>query len=109
MMPYFMNCGLFIVPLRYEAGTRFKILEAGACCLPVLSTTLGAEGLPLVSGEHIMIADSPKEFIEAAKELINSPALRIKLAKNLRQVVINGFGIDALAEQGKHVLSKLLD
>jgi len=54
-----------VVPLRAGSGTRLKILEAWCACTPVVSTTIGAEGLDANAGRDILIADSPKAFAEA--------------------------------------------
>ena len=51
------RCRVAVVPLLAGSGTRLKILEAWAAGLPVVSTTIGAEGLPARDGEHLLIAD----------------------------------------------------
>jgi len=58
-----------VVPLRTGGGSRLKILEAMAAGVPVVSTTIGAEGIHAVHGEHILIADTPGEFAEAVDTL----------------------------------------
>jgi glycosyltransferase involved in cell wall biosynthesis len=68
-----------IVPLRSGSGTRFKILEAWAACLPVVSTTLGAEGLNARHEEHLLLADTPQQFHQAMKRLVGDPALQARL------------------------------
>jgi hypothetical protein len=60
-----------IVPLLAGSGTRLKILEAWAAGLPVVSTTIGAEGLPARDGEHLLIADGPAKFAEAVSRLLS--------------------------------------
>ena len=64
-----------IVPLRTGSGTRLKILEAWAAGLPVVSTSIGAEGLPARDSEHLLIADSPAEFADAVTRLLSCPEL----------------------------------
>lgn len=54
---FIQSARLMVVPLRFESGTRFKILEAFACSTPVVSTSLGAEGLDVKDQEHLLIAD----------------------------------------------------
>ncbi len=63
--PYLWSASLCVVPLRVGGGTRFKILEAMACGTPVVSTTLGAEGITLTPGEHALLADAPAELAGA--------------------------------------------
>jgi len=70
-----------VVPLLAASGTRFKILEAWAARVPVVSTTIGAEGLPVHDGEDILLADTAEEFAEAVSRLLESPELRRKLAR----------------------------
>ena len=60
LVPYICNVDVGIVPLWFESGTRFKILESGAASLPVVSTVLGAEGIEVTHGKDILIADNPK-------------------------------------------------
>jgi len=62
--PILADASVVIVPLRHGSGTRLKILEAFAYGLPVVSTTIGAEGLDVVNGESILIADDPAEFAQ---------------------------------------------
>jgi glycosyltransferase involved in cell wall biosynthesis len=65
-----------IVPLLAGSGTRVKILEAWAAGVPVVSTPLGAEGLPARAGEHLLLADGAPAFRDAVSSLLASPALR---------------------------------
>jgi glycosyltransferase involved in cell wall biosynthesis len=69
-----------IVPVRYGGGTRLKIIEAWAYSMPVVSTTLGAEGLRARSGSDILIADSAEEFAAACVKVASQPQLRTQLA-----------------------------
>jgi hypothetical protein len=62
--PLLADASVVVVPLRHGSGTRLKILEAFAYGLPVVSTTIGAEGLDVVNGESILIADDPAEFAQ---------------------------------------------
>jgi hypothetical protein len=59
---------ILIAPIRYGGGTRIKILEGFAHQIPVVSTTLGHEGLEVVPGEHLLVADDPDEFAERARD-----------------------------------------
>ena len=65
------RCRLAVVPLRSGSGTRLKIIEAWAAGTPVVSTTIGAEGLAGQAGQHLEIADRPEEFIEAICRLFS--------------------------------------
>ena len=78
MRPILDSATIALVPLRQGSGTRFKILEAFSMGLGVVSTTLGAEGLPVKSGTHILLADTADDFAKAAISLLADPA-RIKV------------------------------
>jgi glycosyltransferase involved in cell wall biosynthesis len=65
-----------VVPLLAGSGTRFKIIEAWAAGRAVVSTSIGAEGLPARHGENLLIADSPHQFADAVSLLLASPDLR---------------------------------
>ena len=68
-----------VVPLLSGSGTRFKILEAWAAGRAVVSTTIGAEGLAAIPGQHLLIADTTEAFTSAIASLWNDPALRRRL------------------------------
>ena len=70
-----------VVPLRYGSGTRVKILESFAHRVPVVSTTLGAEGLEVEDGRHLLVADDADAFAAATVRLLRDPALRVRLTE----------------------------
>jgi glycosyltransferase involved in cell wall biosynthesis len=70
-----------VVPLRAGGGTRIKILEAFARQVPVVSTTLGAEGLPVEDGVSVLIGDTPEDFAQACVRLVEDPELARSLAE----------------------------
>ncbi len=72
--PYLAQAAAAIVPLRIGGGTRLKIYEAMAMSKPVVSTTIGAEGLPLRDGRELLIADEPAAFAEAICRLVKEPS-----------------------------------
>lgn len=80
-----------LVPLRIGAGTRLKILEAMAAGLPVVTTSRGSEGISALSGEHLLVADSPAEFAAACLRLLTEPTLARSLAANARQLVEDNY------------------
>ena len=93
--------------MKFESGTRFKILEAGACKVSLVSTTLGAEGIPVVDGEHILIADDPKDFANAIIRVIDDKDLASKLAINCCDLVNEKFSVDSLAIEATKILEYL--
>ena len=70
-----------VVPLLTGSGTRLKILEAWAAGLPVVSTTIGAEGLPALDGVNLLLADGPGAFAEAVTRLLTCTDLRCSLGR----------------------------
>lgn len=85
--PYLAQCGVFIVPLRAGGGMRVKILEALSRGLPVVTTTLGCEGIAVQHGEHVLIADTPTDFAKAVLAVLGDPALSAALARNGRRLI----------------------
>jgi glycosyltransferase involved in cell wall biosynthesis len=109
VLPYLCNADVSIVPLKFESGTRFKILESGACGVPIVSTTLGAEGIPVIDGHHILLADTAEEFATAILRLLKDEGLRKKLTHNCRDLVSEQYGLDALATEGLAIIRYLQD
>lgn len=107
VLPYLCNTDVALVPLKFESGTRFKILEAGACKVPLVSTTLGAEGIPVIHGEHILIADEPEEFANAIVRLLDDKELANQLAAKCHDLVNEKFSVESLAVEAKQILKYL--
>jgi glycosyltransferase involved in cell wall biosynthesis len=108
VLPYLANVDVVVVPLRFESGTRYKILEAAMCSRPVVSTTLGAEGLDLHSGRDCLVADKPVQFADAIVTLLNDELLSKELAKNLKQLVSTEYTVESLAKSAEGILNYLL-
>jgi polysaccharide biosynthesis protein PslH len=89
--PWLAEAAVCIVPLRIGGGTRLKIFEALAMAKPVVSTTIGAEGLPVTSGEHLVLADGAGDFAKAVITLLRDPDQRQRLAKAGRALVEERF------------------
>jgi len=104
---YLKKAKLSLVPLRYESGTRFKILEAGICSVPVVSTKLGAEGLDVKNGRDLIIANTPKKFAESIILLLSKPKKAKRISKNLQQLVKNKYTIKTLTQAGLKILKSL--
>jgi glycosyltransferase involved in cell wall biosynthesis len=85
--PYVAEASVYVVPLRVGGGTRLKIFEALAMGKAVVSTRVGAEGLPLEPGTHFIQADAPADFADAVVGLLRSPARRQQLADAGRTLV----------------------
>ncbi|WP_158855663.1 glycosyltransferase family 4 protein [Halorhabdus sp. CUG00001] len=105
---------LALVPLRAGSGTKLKILEYLAAGTPVVTTTVGAEGLPLVDGKHAIIRETDSELVAATDRLLSEPSAGKDLARNGRELAETEFAwgqtlkpyrelLAGLVERGEHV------
>jgi glycosyltransferase involved in cell wall biosynthesis len=85
--PHVADAAVYVVPLRVGGGTRLKIFEALAMGKAVVSTRVGAEGLPIVSGQHFLQADEPGDFARAVVALLKDPARRRALGAAGRRLM----------------------
>jgi glycosyltransferase involved in cell wall biosynthesis len=89
--PYLQRAALMVVPLRAGGGMRVKILNALAQGIPIVSTTLGCEGIAVTSGEGILIADAPPEFAAAVLNLLRDGDLANRIAARGRRTVVKKY------------------
>jgi glycosyltransferase involved in cell wall biosynthesis len=101
--PYLESASVVVVPLRIGGGSRLKILEALAAGKAVVSTSIGAEGLEVDSGQHLLIADSPGEFARHVTNLLISKEARRELGENGRKLVTERYGWDGIARRLERV------
>jgi glycosyltransferase involved in cell wall biosynthesis len=85
--PYLHSAALYVAPLRMGSGTRFKVLQAMAAEVPVVSTTLGAEGIDATPGREITLADTAADFAQAVIALLGDAEQRRQLARAARALV----------------------
>jgi polysaccharide biosynthesis protein PslH len=88
---YIARSHVFVVPLNYGGGTRLKVLEAFASAIPVVSTTIGAEGIECEDGKDILLADTPEDFSEAVVRLLENQELRHTLISNARRLALEKY------------------
>ena len=88
-----------VVPVRYGSGTRVKVLESFAHRVPVVSTTLGAEGLDVEDGVHLLLADDPEEFAAATVRLLGDLRLRVRLSEAAEALYLDRYD-GRVADQG---------
>ena len=98
LRPYLSRAAGVVVPLRLGSGTRLKILESWAMARPVVSTSLGAEGLESVAGKHLLIADDPAEFAAAVVRILNEPELATSLGAAGRELVSESYSWQGTAK-----------
>ena len=104
--PYVREAAVYIVPLRVGGGTRLKIFEAMAMGKAIVSTSIGAEGLPVKNGENIIIQDDPEQFALSVARLLRDPAARARLGRAARQMVGKRYGWKAVAAKFDSALVK---
>jgi glycosyltransferase involved in cell wall biosynthesis len=85
--PHLQNAGVMVVPLRAGGGMRVKILNAMAQALPIVTTTLGCEGIAVKHGEHVLIADTPQAFAESVMQVLGDRALADRLGNAGRRLI----------------------
>lgn len=107
VVPYMRASATALVPLRWESGTRFKILEAFACQTPVVSTTLGAEGLDVEHGQHLLLADDARSFAGAILSLVCDAALGQRLVGPAYDLVRREYDLSSAERQINAVLARL--
>ena len=95
--PYVNAAHVYVIPLRVGGGTRIKAYEAMAMGCPVVSTAIGVEGLPLVSGRDCLIADTAEAFAASALRILEDAAVRRHIAENARRLVEQNFSAKAAA------------
>jgi glycosyltransferase involved in cell wall biosynthesis len=97
--PYLAGARVYVAPLRVGGGTRLKLLEAMAMGKPIVSTTVGAEGFPVVNGQELILADEPENFAREVLDLLENPTRRARLAATGRAFAQANYGWDKLVPQ----------
>jgi polysaccharide biosynthesis protein PslH len=106
--PFLARGSVCIVPLRIGGGTRLKIFEAMAMGKATVSTTIGAEGLPVRSGENILLADTPQDFADAVISLFRDSNRRCSLGSAARTLVEENYSWQKIAESFSHTLEDVV-
>lgn len=105
--PYFQRSRVFVVPLRYGGGTRLKILEALARGVPVVTTSVGCEGLELEHGRDVIISDDPGDFAAWIDRLLEDDELCLALARQGRAAVEERYNWRAIGTAFAGTLEKV--
>jgi glycosyltransferase involved in cell wall biosynthesis len=106
--PYLRDADVVVAPIRFGAGTRLKVLEALAMARPLVSTAVGCEGIDVVSAEHLLIADSPRDFAGAVVRLLASPDAAASLGHRGRELVEERYGWDQCGALMQSVLEEVV-
>jgi len=95
---------LSVVPIRFGAGTRLKVVEAFANRLPLVSTTIGCEGIDGVHGRHLLVADDTRAFADACIELLEDEGRRLALASEAAALYEERYRWSAIQEQFRELV-----
>jgi glycosyltransferase involved in cell wall biosynthesis len=95
--PFIRDADLYIVPLRVGGGTRLKIYEAMAMRRPVVSTSIGVEGLPIEAGNHYRRADTAEAFAAEVLQLLAAPFQAAEMAENAYDFILKRYSIRRVA------------
>ena len=106
--PYIAKAQVSIVPLRIGGGTRLKIYQFMAMAKPVVSTTIGAEGLTVTHGEDILLADTPDRFAREVINLLNNSKLREDIGKAGEEMVNKYYSWDKITKCFEEICKKIL-
>jgi sugar transferase (PEP-CTERM/EpsH1 system associated) len=104
--PYMRDAAVYIVPLRIGGGTRLKIFEAMAMRKAVVSTAVGAEGLPVTGGEHLLLADEPRGFARGVVRLLRDLDKRRAVEQAARQLVVSKYDWSVVAADLEEALMR---
>ncbi len=99
---------LVLVPIRFGSGTRLKILEAFAHRIPVVTTTMGAEGLDVTDGRHLLMADTPESIASACDELLGDVDLRDRLTSEAHRLFVERYESGHVEDQIQRVAAQAL-
>ena len=109
LMPYLDGCRVFVAPLRYGAGIKGKIAQSMGVGLPVVTTSIGAEGMNLIDGEHVLIADSPAAFASAVVRLYTNDLLWEEMSRNALSHIQSNFSKDVIQAKLARILATEVD
>jgi sugar transferase (PEP-CTERM/EpsH1 system associated) len=104
--PFMRDAAVYIVPLRIGGGTRLKIFEAMSMAKAVVSTTIGAEGLPVAHGVNAILADEPPHFARAVVDLLRDEQRRRQIEAAARTLVVERYDWSAVAGELEDALTR---
>jgi GT2 family glycosyltransferase len=105
--PYFNACRLMVAPLRFGAGIKGKLGTSFSFGLPVVATSIAAEGMYLQHGREVLIGDTPQEFADAVLRLYNDPALWASMSTAGRQLVRERYSPEVIREGLRQVIASI--
>jgi glycosyltransferase involved in cell wall biosynthesis len=106
--PYLRNAAVSICPMRVGAGAKNKVLEAMAIGTPVVSTSLGIEGIEAQPGHHLLVADTPQAFTRQVCDIAQDSELRARLARQARRLIEQKYDWNLVVQPLQRMLESLL-
>jgi glycosyltransferase involved in cell wall biosynthesis len=107
--PYIRSAAVYVIPLRVGGGTRLKVFEAMALGCPVVSTTIGVEGLPLQPGAHYLLADEAEAMADSVVRLLGDAPGRERLSSAARAYVAEHFSFRSIARDFERICLDTLE
>lgn len=107
--PYIKRSSVYIVPLRMGSGTRLKVLEAMSMKIPIVTTSMGSEGINVVDGKSALIADNPRSFADAVINLLRNKNLRDTLIENGFNLMKSEYEWTVIGDNLEQILNSLLN
>lgn len=105
VQPYLDKCRVAVVPLRYGAGNKGKVGEALSYGLPMVSTTIGAEGMNIVNGVHAYVADDPAQFAEYAVKLYTDKNIWNDFSTKGKSLIASQYSSELMRKRLEYILS----
>jgi glycosyltransferase involved in cell wall biosynthesis len=106
--PYVARAAVVVVPLRIGGGTRLKVIEAMAMGKPIVSTSVGCEGLDVSHGEHLLVADGPERFASEVGRLLDDRQLALALGAAGRERAVEAYSWERVAGRLEELYESVL-
>ncbi len=106
--PYLKSAQIYLCPMRDGGGTRLKILDALSMSKPIVSTTIGYEGINITPDENALVANTPDEFVSQISRLLKDPGLCEKIGAEGRKFVINEFSWQVIGHKLSSIYQNLI-
>ena len=108
VLPYIKKTEVYIAPLRIGTGIKTKIIEALACAKPIVTTSIGIQGLQVENGKNIIVADGPKDFAQKTIRLLKDSNMRKELSKNARELFEKNYKLSSVKNKIQKVYSDVI-
>jgi polysaccharide biosynthesis protein PslH len=91
LTPYLQQAALMVIPVRAGSGMRVRILEAMALAMPIVTTSIGLEGIEARDGQEVLVSDSPGDFTDSVVRLMRDADLQRSLSQNSRRLAVENY------------------